>query len=148
MDDKRMEVAGVKEKFTIVIGCGVARNYSLAYTRQAADGGRADMVESHDSVEGKVYRIDQDALHYLFQREGVNAHIYRPAFIDVKIDGLSYKNVVTFLVIDKEEEVAPPAHYAMEILRGAQDFVSVDYYRNLKNGLMTKFQMKLEGGHF
>ncbi|MCD8510057.1 MAG: gamma-glutamylcyclotransferase [Bacillus sp. (in: Bacteria)] len=148
MDDERFQLAGVKNKFTNVVGCGIADNYTLAYTRQAADGGRADMVEANrgTTVEGKVYEIDQEALTYLFRREGVNANIYRPAFIEITIDGHLHKNALTFLVIDKEEEVAPPVHYAAEILRGAAGFVSDHYYHKLQVDLLTKFKMKMREG--
>lgn len=148
MDDERFQLAGVKNKFTNVVGCGVADNYTLAYTRQAADGGRADMSENTPgtTVEGKVYEIDQEALRYLYRREGVNANIYRPAFIDININGHLHKDALTFLVIDKEEEVAPPVHYATEILRGASGFVSDHYYHKLQADLLTKFQMKMKEG--
>lgn len=142
LDDERIQLAGVKHQFERVLGCGVANGYSLAYTRKAHDGGRADLIESDEYAEGKVYYITRDALPYLFRREGVTAAIYRPAFIDVTIDEKSYKNVLTFLVVDKTEEVAPPINYATEILRGAEGFVSDRYYQKIVTDLETKFKMK------
>lgn len=139
MDDERFQLAGVKHEFERVAGCGVAKNYSLAYTRKAQDGGRADLIESAEYTEGKVYHISKEALTYLYQREGVNARIYRPAFIDLTIDGKTYLNVLTFLVVDKAEEVAPPMHYVTEILRGAKGFVSERYYQKLVGDLREKF---------
>ncbi|WP_170843929.1 gamma-glutamylcyclotransferase [Mesobacillus persicus] len=147
MDDERFKLAGVHEQFARVKGCGVASNFSLAYSRKFHDGGRADMVEeSTEMVEGKVYQIERKTLDYLFKREGVHSQIYRPAFIDVMIDGISYKNVLTFLVIDKEEEVAPPEHYYTEILRGAKGLVSKDYYQKLQDDLEQKFRIQLKVG--
>lgn len=146
MDDERFHLAGVQEEFTRVKGCGIASNFSLAYTRKFHDGGRADMVESAEKVEGKVYQIERKTLKYLFKREGVYSQIYRPAFIEMKIDGIRYTNVLTFLVIDKEKEVAPPEHYYTEILRGAKGFVSKEYYRNLQNDLEQKFKIELKQG--
>ncbi|OIJ16439.1 hypothetical protein BKP37_05995 [Anaerobacillus alkalilacustris] len=142
MDDKRFQEAGVKQQFEAIVGCGVAENYSLAYTRKSHDGGRADLIESMDHVEGKVYQITSETLSYLFRREGVTAHIYRPSFIDVTINHKTYRNVLTFLVVDKEEEVAPPPHYATEILRGANGFVSDRYYHKLADDLNVKFGLK------
>ncbi|WP_053219499.1 gamma-glutamylcyclotransferase [Virgibacillus senegalensis] len=144
MDAERFSTAGVANHFTKVTGCGRAENFSLAYTRAAEDGGRADMVESDDFVEGKVYELKKDALDYLFVREGVHGKHYRPAFISVEINGNLLHNVLTFIVIDKSEEIAPPIHYATEILRGAKGFVSDQYYRQLEEALFTKFQIKID----
>ena len=143
MDDERFQLAGVEMQFEHVVGCGIANNFSLAYTRKAHDGGRADLIESGEQVEGKVYQIEQKTLHYLFKREGVHAQIYRPAFIEVTINGTLYQNVLTFLVIEKEEETAPPEHYAIEILRGAKGFVSEEYYKKLQSDLAEKFGLRL-----
>lgn len=139
MDTERFEDAGVKHQFDRVIGCGVAESYSLAYTRKSRDGGRADLIESNEQVEGKVYQITSETLPYLYRREGVTANIYRPAFIEVKINNKLYKNVLTFFVVEKEDEVAPPPHYATEILRGAKGFVSEAYYQKLVDDLNVKF---------
>ncbi|WP_175639331.1 gamma-glutamylcyclotransferase [Metabacillus schmidteae] len=139
MDDERFKLAGVNHEFEKVAGCGVAKNYSLAYTRKSHDGGRADLIESAEYVEGKVYHISREALTYLFHREGVMGQIYRPSFIDVMIDGKTYRNVLTFFVVDKAKEVAPPEHYWTEILRGAKSFVSESYYQKLVKHLLEKF---------
>jgi len=142
MDDERFEQAGVKQEFSKVIGCGMAKNYKVAYTCKSHDGGRADMVESEGIVEGKVYQINQKTLKYLFRREGVKDQIYRPAFIEVVIDGIQYDNALTFFVIDKEEEVAPPEHYYTEILRGAKGLVSDAYFHKLNDDLAKNFGIK------
>lgn len=60
------------------------------------------------------------------------------------IDGIRYKNVLTFLVIDKEEEVAPPEHYYTVILRGAKGFVSKGYFQKLQDDLEQKFRIKTQ----
>lgn len=142
MDDERFQDAAVKQQFERIVGCGVVENYSLAYTRKSHDGGRADLIESTEHVEGKVYEIMSETLPYLYRREGVTAHIYRPAFIDVKLNNETIRNVLTFLVVDKEEEVAPPPHYAAEVLRGAKGFVSDGYYQKLSDDLNIKFGQK------
>jgi gamma-glutamylcyclotransferase (GGCT)/AIG2-like uncharacterized protein YtfP len=136
MDNERFKLGEVDHLFENIVGCGHALNFSLAYTVHFQDGSRADMIEADDIVEGKVYEINQEALHYLYEREGVLINIYRPAFINIKINGVLHKNVLTFLVINKKEEIAPPKHYSNEILRGAKGFVSDDYYRKLENKLV------------
>ncbi|UGB28932.1 gamma-glutamylcyclotransferase [Metabacillus sp. B2-18] len=137
MDNERFKLGKVDHLFKNIVGCGHATNFSLAYTVHFQDGSRADMIEADDIVEGKVYEINQEALHYLYEREGVMANIYRPAFINVEINGVLHKNVLTFLVVNKKEEAAPPEHYSNEILRGAKGFVSSGYYRKLENKLLT-----------
>ncbi|WP_077618171.1 gamma-glutamylcyclotransferase [Bacillus sinesaloumensis] len=142
MDTERFQQAGIANQFERVIGRGIAKDFSLAFTRKAHDGGRADLIESTESAEGKVYLINRATLTYLFRREGVNIGIYRPAFIDVKIEDKTYSNVLTFLVIDKEEELAPPEKYMMEILRGSKGVVSSSYYQKLVDDLESKFGMR------
>lgn len=144
MDHERFQKQGVDHLFRKLKGCGVVQGYSLSYTRPFADGGRADLIESSEWVEGKIYEVNQEALKYLFLREGVDTDVYRPAFIDVMIEGVEYKNVLTFLVIHKEDEVAPPAHYAKEIIRGAHGIVSERYYSKLINELKSKFNIEIE----
>ncbi len=144
MDSERFTTAGVAEYFTKVIGCGKANNFSLAYTRAAKDGGRADIIESDGYVEGKVYELKKEALDYLFMREGVHGNHYRPAFVSVEVDGNVLENVLTFIVIDKSEELAPPLHYATEILRGANGVVSEQYYHQLEEDLFDKFRLKID----
>lgn len=148
MDDERMVEAGVHELFKDVEGKGTIKGYSLGYTIKAKDGcGRADIVETGDgSVEGKVYRVNRKAMHYLFAREGVHGKRYRPAFVELKINGRLHKDVLTFIVLDKCEEIAPPEHYALEILRGAEGFVSEEYYNKLQTNLLNKFQMSVPVG--
>ncbi|WP_338785963.1 gamma-glutamylcyclotransferase [Metabacillus sp. FJAT-53654] len=141
MDDERFRKSKVDHLFKLVKGCGKAHGFSLAYTRKSSDGGRADIIEAKNTVEGKVYKITKECLSYLYRREGVQAKIYRPAFIDIEMNGKTYTNVLTFLVIDKNEETAPPEHYAREILRGAKGFVSDQYFEKLKDELYKKFNM-------
>ncbi|MBU9713139.1 gamma-glutamylcyclotransferase [Evansella tamaricis] len=144
MDDERFVESGVSSYFSKVIGCGKADGYSLGFTRRTFDGGRADMMEvKGDRVEGKVYEIQGEALSYLYGREGVDTGIYRPAVIDILVEGKRYENVITFFVIEKGEEMAPPHHYAREILRGAKGFVSEEYYNKLRSDLIMKFQIKI-----
>ncbi|MFJ7726701.1 gamma-glutamylcyclotransferase [Neobacillus sp. NPDC097160] len=142
MDDVRFRTAGVNHYFQKVIGFGILDGYTLRFTKRSHDGGRADIVEEPGTVEGKVYEIPLEALSYLYRREGVNAGCYRPALIDITINGRAIKNVFTFVVVDKEPETAPPNHYIEEILRGGHGFLSADYMEKLRKQLKENFNLE------
>ena len=145
MDDERFHSQGVAEEFHDVLGRGVLRRHAMRYTLPYSDGGRADIVERRGRrVEGKVYRISPRGLDYLFWREGVHSGVYRPAWVPVVIEGKMVENVLTFIVIDKKKETAPPEHYAREILRGSEGVVSSAYHRRLRRRLKKKFGMVVE----
>ncbi|QKG83542.1 gamma-glutamylcyclotransferase [Kroppenstedtia pulmonis] len=145
MDNERFRSQGVEEHFQTLVGRGVLQGYSLRYTLALPDGGRADIVEDgRGVVEGKVYRINQSALHYLYKREGVEQGQYRPAWIRLEVEGQKMDNVLTFIVTDKHPETAPPIHYAKEILRGGKQTVSHRYYQQLRKELKERFQLELE----
>ncbi|GGA90315.1 gamma-glutamylcyclotransferase [Ornithinibacillus halotolerans] len=131
MDSLRFKKAGVERYFKEVVGVGVLPNYSLKFThRSTFDGlGRADIVEDGGVVEGKIYKIDREALNYLYGREGA-PHVYRPTFVRFLLDGLEIE-ALTFTVKRKQEEVVPPIAYEMEILRGAKGYLSEDYVSSL-----------------
>nr|WP_269448687.1 gamma-glutamylcyclotransferase [Metabacillus kandeliae] len=131
MDEKRFIEHQADHHFKTVMGRGLAEGYDLAFTRRAADGGRADMIETGGTVEGKVYKIKKEALEYLFEREGVLGSVYRPAFLDIEVNGERIEDVLTFLVIDKEEEISPPQGYWNEIICGAEGCVSEEYLERL-----------------
>ncbi|WP_018924072.1 gamma-glutamylcyclotransferase [Salsuginibacillus kocurii] len=136
MDQERFKDAGVASYFTTISFTGTLYGCDLQYTIYRPDGGRADVVETNnpkDWVEGLVYHCPQAALDYLYKREGVDQNWYRPAIIDVEDEkGRTHSHVLTFFVIDKVEEAAPPAHYSEEILRGALNNVSLDYQTRLQ----------------
>ena len=105
---------------------------------------RADIVETGGQVEGKVYEVTTDSLDYLYRREGVGIGCYRPALIDVSLDGKQFKNVLTFVVVDKEAETAPPKHYINEIFRGGSGTVSDIYLSKLRTHLKEVFDLEME----
>jgi gamma-glutamylcyclotransferase (GGCT)/AIG2-like uncharacterized protein YtfP len=134
MDNARFKLAKVDHYFQKVRGAGVLRGYTLRFSVNMPDGGRADIVEEDGRVEGKVYEIPKDCVSYLYQREGVNSRLYRPAFVDlVTINGTLYKDVLTFIVVNKEAETAPPNHYSEEIIRGGTGFLSESYLERIKD---------------
>jgi gamma-glutamylcyclotransferase (GGCT)/AIG2-like uncharacterized protein YtfP/cation transport regulator ChaC len=135
MDTSRFKRDGVDHLFQNAAGCGILKDYVLKYTRKASDGwGRADIVEcTGGKVEGKLYEIGKGALGYLFEREGVDSNVYRPTFITIESRGEKLPNVLAFTVIDKQpEDVYPPDWYLEEILRGAKNLVSEEYYQQLE----------------
>ncbi|MBM7584129.1 gamma-glutamylcyclotransferase (GGCT)/AIG2-like uncharacterized protein YtfP/cation transport regulator ChaC [Bacillus pakistanensis] len=136
MDLERFQLAGVDQHFQSPLGKGTLHGYSMKYQFVVHDGGRGDIVEDGGTTEGVVYRLPYDAVEYLFQREGVLPGWYRAALINVEVDNTVYKDVLTFIVKDKQKETKPPAHYAREILRGAHPYVSSGYHQSLKKQLV------------
>jgi gamma-glutamylcyclotransferase (GGCT)/AIG2-like uncharacterized protein YtfP len=145
MDDNRFKKHKVDHLFTNVIGKGVLQNYKLAFTRKTSNGSRADVVEGSGVVEGKVYRISKEALEYLFDREGVKYNTYRSTFVDIQTSSGVLKDVLTYVVIDKQPETAPPIEYAEEMVRGANGLLSEEYVRKLLEDFTKKFAIDLNG---
>ncbi|MCA1062928.1 gamma-glutamylcyclotransferase [Rossellomorea sp. AcN35-11] len=137
MDDERFKTAKVDHHFKDCLGAGVLEGYSMKYLFKVDDGGRGDIIEDGGITEGVVYDIPQQAVEYLFTREGVAPGWYRAAFIDIQIGGTHHKDVLTFIVKDKFEETCPPEHYAKEILRGSHPHVSSSYHAKLQQQLLT-----------
>ncbi|GEN45381.1 gamma-glutamylcyclotransferase [Alkalibacillus haloalkaliphilus] len=131
MDDERINLAGKLEEFDR-LGVGRLDGYELQFTVNRPDGGRADIVEAEgEAVEGVVYEITEAARDYLYEREGVHSGMYRPAIVDVKFRG-DLVPMLTFIVIDKKDEIAPPDHYLTEILRGGAPDVSEAYLEKVR----------------
>lgn len=143
MDHERFKLANVDHFFQKEKGRGVLEGYQMRYTKRLDDGGRADIVEEGGEVEGIVYELPADALEYLYRREGVNINLYRPALVDVTIEGKLVNNVWTFIVVDKDEETAPPIHYATEIIRGGRGILSERYMDSLRKVLKDRFNLPI-----
>jgi gamma-glutamylcyclotransferase (GGCT)/AIG2-like uncharacterized protein YtfP/cation transport regulator ChaC len=136
MDLERFKLAGVDHHFQEPLGKGTLERYSMKYTFVVNDGGRGDIVEDGGRTEGVVYRLPFDAVEYLYNREGVVPGWYRAALVNVVVNGILIPNVLTFIVNHRGKETRPPAHYAREILRGSQPFVSQEYHQKLKKQLL------------
>jgi gamma-glutamylcyclotransferase (GGCT)/AIG2-like uncharacterized protein YtfP len=145
MDNERFRKAGVDHYFQRIRGTGILGGYTIRFTRKSFNGGRADIVEEGGRVEGKVYEVSKESLAYLYQREGVEAGCYRPAIINVSLNGLLLKNVLTFIVVEKEAETAPPQEYVEEIFRGAAGYVSEGYLELLRKKLQVNFNLTIQG---
>lgn len=146
MDHKRLIEHGKDHYFKHILGVGVLDQYSLRFTRKSAvDGmGRADIVEEGGRVEGKIYEIPIESLEkYLYQREGA-PNAYRATFVTIKLLGKEIQ-ALSFTVKNKGVEIAPPADYEEEILRGAKGYLSEDYMLKLK-AHMDGLKNQLVGG--
>ncbi|MFC0270796.1 gamma-glutamylcyclotransferase [Metabacillus herbersteinensis] len=137
MDNIRFKLASVDHHFTDIIGTGILPNYSLRFTFQFEDGGRADIVEDGGTTEGILYSISKEGLTYLYMREGVLIDYYRPTFVDILINGEVHKDCLTFVVKTKKTECAPPAHYLLEIIRGATGRLSEGYVKSIEKHATT-----------
>jgi len=143
MDDERFKKAGVDHLFMDCLGRGVLQGYSLKFDMKGALGNASDIVEDGGTVEGKVYRINSEALDYLFIREGVETGHYRPAIISLLLNGKPTDSVLTFLVLDKQEEQAPTVIYATEILRGGKGTLSEEYWHALRSRIKNQFNIEV-----
>jgi len=140
MDMKRIVEDGVEQYFQIVKGRGILNGFNLQFTTKQADGGRADLIESGGFTEGKLYEIPVEAVKgYLYGREGVPSGVYRPIVVSVQLPDGSTCEALTFVVVNKDEETAPPVFYMKEILRGARPIVSAEYYAGLVHRFATQF---------
>lgn len=136
MDVERFKKANVAHFFENVHGGCTLSGYSMKYLFAAHDGGRADILEDGGESEGILYEIPYEALEYLFNREGFYLGWYRPTFVSVNIGEKTFRDVLTFHVYEKQSELAPPQHYATEILRGSKGRVSPQYYQRLEEELV------------
>ena len=148
MDQKRICEAGFAHYFQNMLGVGVLTNYTLRFTRKSTEDGmgRADIVEEGGVVEGKVYEIPVKSLkEYLYGREGA-PKAYRPTFVMIEVNGKKVQ-ALTFVVTNKQEEIAPPQEYVEEILRGAKGYLTVDYISKLKSHMnaLKKSNLKIGG---
>ncbi|MBM7580234.1 gamma-glutamylcyclotransferase [Jeotgalibacillus terrae] len=144
MDDERFRLAKVDHLFLNKIGGGKVDRLEMNYSLSVHDGGRANIIETGGQGEGVLYKVNQNAVEYLFKREGVDSGMYRPAMVDVTVDGIHYHKCITFIVLDPVDEAAPPLHYATEIIRGSKGVVSDEYHSKLMNDLMKKFNLEIK----
>lgn len=133
MDDARFKLAKVDHYFKRIIGGGALDRFTTKFTLVRPDGSRADMVEDGGETEGVLYEIPFDAIRYLYKREGVDEGTYRPAFVDVKLGDQVYEDCLTFLVLQKSEEIAPPGHYRSEIEKGADLYLSEAFRKKIRS---------------
>ena len=106
-----------------VVGPATLKGYRLGFYCycEKRDCGVLDIVKDpNSSVEGVLYELHLKLSVNLDQRECVHEGRYRHELVDIKSQDKTYKNVRTYVVIDKEtEEFAPNDWYFNIVLRGA-----------------------------
>ncbi|MCP3025930.1 gamma-glutamylcyclotransferase [Halobacillus sp. A5] len=133
MDNARFKKAGVDHLFERIIGGAHLNHYEMLFSHHLTDGARADIGEAENGlVEGVLYEVNEEALDYLYMREGVYSYWYRPTVVTVKRNETTYR-ALTFTVITKNPNKAVPLHYAIEIHRGAARHLSKSYGEQIVN---------------
>lgn len=106
-----------------VIGPATLPGYRLGFYRKSIlrNCGVLDVVpDPTSSVEGVLYRLPWRLSDALDEREEIPRNGYRRETIEVRTQGRLYKNVRTYVVVDKlSEELAPNDWYFNVVLRGA-----------------------------
>lgn len=106
-----------------VIGPATLKGYRLGFYSYSAlrKCGVLDVIKDPTSaVEGVLYQLPQRLSYTLDQREGVHQNWYEHELVDIESNGCLYKDVRTYVVVDKlGEELAPNDWYFNVVLRGA-----------------------------
>lgn len=106
-----------------VIGPATLKGYRLGFYSYSSlrNCGVLDVVkDSTGSVEGVLYQLPWRLSYALDEREGVHKNWYRQELVNIDTQGQVYKNVRTYVVVDKlAEELAPNDWYFNVVLRGA-----------------------------
>jgi cation transport regulator ChaC len=106
-----------------VVSSATLQGYRLGFYRLSArrQCGALDIVKDPTSfVEGVLYQLPDRFSDALDEREEVPRNGYRHEMINVYSQGKLYKNVRTYVVVDKlAEELAPNDWYFNVVLRGA-----------------------------
>lgn len=112
-----------EEATPFVIGPATLRGYRLGFYRHSLQRncGALDIVrEPGSSVEGVLYRLPWRLSDRLDEREEVPRKGYRHEMVAVYCRNQLWKNVRTYVVVDKlKEELAPNDWYFNVVLRGA-----------------------------
>jgi cation transport regulator ChaC len=108
---------------TYVIGPATLKGYRLGFYRKSVlrNCGVLDVVpDPTATVEGVLYRLPLRLSEPLDLREEIPTRGYRHEIVEVHRHGRVYKNVRTYVVVDKlTEELAPNDWYFNVVLRGA-----------------------------
>jgi cation transport regulator ChaC len=106
-----------------VIGPAILKEYKLRFYGYSPlrKCGVLDVVNDSTSlVTGVLYQLPWRLSEHLDQREGVSQQFYRHEIVDIHHKDQIYKNVRTYVVVNKlNEEVAPNDWYFNVVLRGA-----------------------------
>ena len=106
-----------------VMGAGILNGYRLGFYRYSASRkcGVLDVVkDSNRNVHGVLYRLPWRLSESLDKREDVPSGGYRRESVNIDFQGKVYKNVRTYVVVNKlVSEIAPNDWYFNVVLRGA-----------------------------
>lgn len=106
-----------------VIGTGTLKSYRLGFYRYSSSRkcGVLDVVKDPKAnVTGVIYHLPWRLSDRLDKREDVPNGGYRHEFVDIHCQEKVYKNVRTYVVVDKlSEELAPNDWYFNVVLQGA-----------------------------
>jgi cation transport regulator ChaC len=106
-----------------VIGPGILQGYRLGFYLYSPNRkcGVLDVVtDAAHTVKGVLYQLPWRLSEYLDQREGVSQGLYRHESVNIHCQDKLYKNVRTYVVVNKlPEEAAPNDWYFNVVLRGA-----------------------------
>jgi len=109
--------------YPYVIGHATLRGYRLGFYSHniRRNCGVLDIVPDRTTaVEGVLYRLPWRFSHCLDEREEVPQGVYRRESINVRCQEQVYRNVRTYVVVNKlAEELAPNDWYFNVVLRGA-----------------------------
>lgn len=106
-----------------VIGPGILKEYQLRFYGYSPNRqcGVLDVVKDSTSlVTGVLYQLPLRLSDNLDKREGVEQGLYSQEIVDIHYHNQIYKNVRTYVVVNKlKEELAPNDWYFNVVLRGA-----------------------------
>jgi cation transport regulator ChaC len=106
-----------------VIGPATLKGYRLGFYSYSSlrNCGVLDVIkDENSSVEGVLYQLPWRLSYALDEREGVHKNWYRQELVNIYKHGQFYKDVRTYVVVDKlAEELAPSDWYFNVVLRGA-----------------------------
>jgi cation transport regulator ChaC len=109
--------------YRYVVGAGMLKGYRLGFYLYSAtrQSGVLDVVKDpNTSVKGVLYQLPWRLSHYLDKREGIFQSVYKHELVDINCQNQIYKNVRTYVVVNKlAEEAAPNDWYFNIVLRGA-----------------------------
>lgn len=147
MNEKRLNssdrlIGGAK-----FVGTALKKGYKLSFTHTNKNGfGVSDIVKANpdDYVIGCLFEIPTDLLEKLDTIEGVEAKAYERVKMAVlkinekePIDSSNQIDVLTYVVVDKEEQPKTTTEYANHILRGVIDHkMGKAYFEMTKNTII------------
>lgn len=106
-----------------VIGTATLNGYRLGFYSRSSrrNCGTLDVVkEPNAAVEGVLYKLPWRLSDRLDEREEVQQGVYRHEMVNISCNGRVYKDVRTYVVVNKlSEELAPNDWYFNVVLRGA-----------------------------